>query len=129
MTDNNITKLALNEVFVFGANEAGRHGAGAAKAALRFGAEYGQGEGIQGKSYGIPTKDTTVTRALTIDEIRPYVDRFIKFATVNPSFNFLVTEIGCGHAGLTPEQVAPLFGEAKNITNIHLPKRFWEILI
>ena len=47
-----------NVIMVFGSNPEGRHGAGAASIALsRFGAIYGQGEGLQGNSYALPTKD------------------------------------------------------------------------
>lgn len=125
VTNDIIRKLGDNEIFVFGSNESGRHGKGAAKTALGWGAKWGQAEGMQGKTYGIPTKDRTIRRTLTPDEIKPYVDRFIEFAKDNPDLIFLVTEIGCGLAGLKPKQVAPLFMGAKDIQNIHLPSRFW----
>jgi hypothetical protein len=119
-----ITSLKEDEVFVFGSNEAGRHGAGAARMALQFGAVYGQKEGIAGQTYAIPTKDATVRKTLSVDEIRPYVDRFIAYAKEHSDKTFLVTEIGCGLAGLTPAQVAPLFSEAKGVSNIILPESF-----
>ncbi len=112
ITSDNINKLQLNEVFVFGSNESGRHGLGAAKTALGWGAKWGQAEGIQGRTYGIPTKDSSVRRTLSVVEIKPYVDRFIQFTKENPDFLFLVTEIGCGLAGLKPKEVAPLFVDA-----------------
>ena len=128
ITPENITKLECNQIFVFGSNESGIHGAGAARTAVGWGAVYGQPEGLQGKTYAIPSKDKTVTRTLEVNEIKPYVDTFIKFAKDHTEFTFLVTEIGCGLAGLIPEQVAPLFKEAKDIKNISLPVRFWNII-
>lgn len=124
-TPENITELKDMEVFVFGSNQGGKHGKGAAKQALTWGAVYGVAEGLQGKTYAIPTKDKSIRRTLSIDEIKPYVDRFIDFAQEYPEITFLVTEIGCGLAGLKPKQVAPLFEKAKYIRNIHLPERFW----
>jgi hypothetical protein len=128
-TSEQITKLQLNEVFVFGSNESGRHGLGAAKTALSWGAKWGQAEGLQGRTYGIPTKDSSVRRTLSVVEIKPYVDRFIEFAKTNPNVIFLVTEVGCGLAGLKPKEVAPLFAEATELDNVHLPARFWHKLI
>jgi hypothetical protein len=129
VTPEHISKLKINEVFVFGSNESGRHGLGAAKTALGWGAKWGQAEGIQGRTYGIPTKDSSVRRTLSIVEIKPYVDRFIEFAKNNPDFIFLVTEVGCGLAGLRPKDIAPLFAEAVGVSNIHLPERFWHKLL
>ena len=57
--------------------------------------------------------------------LKPFVDEFIEFAKANENFIFLVTEIGCGLAGLKPKEVAPLFKEAVNVFNIYLPSRFW----
>jgi len=128
VTPENITKLDQNQIFIFGSNESGRHGKGAAKQALTWGAIYGQAEGLQGRTYGIPTKDKQIRRTLTISEIKPYVDRFIEFAKEHPELIFLVTEIGCGLAGLKPKQVAPLFQDAVNVENVHLPARFWHKL-
>ncbi len=124
-TPENINKLEENQIFVFGSNLSGRHGKGAAKTALKWGAKWGQAKGLQGKTYGIPTKDASIRRTLTIEEIKPFVDEFIEFAKANEKLIFLVTEIGCGLAGLTPKEVAPLFKEAVNVSNIHLPSRFW----
>jgi hypothetical protein len=118
-------------VFVFGSNQGGKHGAGAAKQALTWGAKYGQAEGLQGRTYGIPTKNHSISRTLALDEIKPYVDRFIQFAKANPTKVFLVTEIGCGLAGLDPKEVAPLFKEVvdQKIENIQLPHRFLRKLL
>lgn len=120
----NITRLEANQIFVFGSNEGGRHGKGAAKQALGWGAKWGQAEGLQGRTYGIPTKDSTVRRVLSIEEIKPYVDRFIQFAKEHSELEFLVTEIGCGLSHMKPKQIAPLFKEAMTLENVRLPERF-----
>lgn len=123
-----IEGLKDNEIFVFGSNLAGIHGAGAAKTALKWGAVMGQGEGIQGQTYAIPTKDARIERTLNFIKIESYVSNFINFAKANQHLTFLVTEIGCGLAGLVPKEVAPLFKEAVEIPNIHLPFQFWHEL-
>lgn len=128
ITPENITSLKENEVFCFGSNQGGKHGKGAAKTALGWGAKWGQASGLQGRTYGIPTKDKSIRRVLTIREIKPYVDEFIGFAKQNPNLTFLVSEIGCGLAGYKPKDIAPLFQEAINVENIHLPSRFWHKL-
>ena len=110
-----------NEVLVFGSNLAGMHGGGAARIAhLYFGAVMGNGDGIQGQSYAIPTMQGGV------DTIRPYVDKFIAYAKQHPEQHFLVTRIGCGIAGFSPDEIAPLFAEAAEVENISLPDDFWE---
>lgn len=125
-----IQEIQPGEIFVFGSNMSGIHGAGAAKLALnKFGAKLYQGIGFQGQSYAIPTKDFTVLKSLTIDEISLFVDKFTHFAQANPFLTFLVTEIGCGYAGYSPENIAPLFKKANKVENIHLPKSFWKILL
>lgn len=129
ITPDYIKSLALKEIFVFGSNQSGRHGKGAAKTALGWGAIWGQAEGLQGRTYGIPTKNSSITETLDLDEIKPYVDCFIKFAKENPKLIFLVTEVGCGLAGLSPKEVAPLFKDAVNVENIHMPSKFWQKLI
>lgn len=112
-----ITHLKENEIFVFGSNLAGMHGGGAARIALeRFGAKMGQGVGLQGQSYAIPTMQGGV------ETIKPYVDEFIQFAQQHPELTFLVTRIGCGIAGFTDEEIAPLFEDAHLVANIVLPK-------
>lgn len=99
------------------------HAGGAARLALqRFGAVWGQGVGLQGQSYAIPTMQGGV------ETIRPYVDEFIVFARQHPQLKFLVTEIGCGIAGFSPEEIAPLFAAARDVENISLPRRFWTLL-
>jgi hypothetical protein len=118
-----ITELKDNEIFVFGSNESGIHGAGAAKLALYWGAKWGQGVGLQGKTYAIPTKDKQI-KTLPIFKIKKYVNVFIEFAKKNNQLIFRVTPIGCGLAGYKPKDIAPLFEDAKNISNIQLPKEF-----
>ena len=118
-----IEHLKENEIFVFGSNLAGMHGGGAARTArLHFGAIMGKGVGLQGQSYAIPTMQGGV------DTIRPYVDDFISYAKSHPNQHFLVTPIGCGIAGFDPEDIAPLFEEAKEVKNISLPESFWEVI-
>ncbi|MBQ9356364.1 MAG: helix-turn-helix domain-containing protein, partial [Prevotella sp.] len=114
-----ITELQPNEVFVFGSNLRGMHGGGAAYLAYRkFGAVMGQGVGLQGQSYAIPTMQGGV------ETISPYVDEFIAFAKAHPELTFLVTRIGCGIAGFTDGEIAPLFAEAHGVENIILPPRW-----
>ena len=123
ITPDHITQLAEGEIFVFGSNLGGRHGGGAARAAMeRFGAIWGQGVGLQGQSYAIPTMQGGV------ETIKPYVDEFIAFAKEHPQMHFLVTRIGCGIAGFTDAEIAPLFEAAIPVNNITLPEEFWEEL-
>lgn len=123
ITPDRIAALKPGEIFVFGSNLAGCHAGGAARLALEhFGAIWGQGVGLQGESYAIPTMQGG------IETIRPYVDQFIAFARLHPRYRFLVTEIGCGIAGFSPEQIAPLFAEARDIPNVWLPARFRQVL-
>ena len=115
-----ITELYPHEVFVFGSNMAGRHGAGAAKFAVeKFGAVYGIGFGPQGQSYAIPTKNSWL-EIMQLEEIKPYIFVFIKYAKQNPDKVFKVTKIGCGLSNYEPIDIAPLFREAIGIENIHL---------
>ena len=116
-------------VFVFGSNESGRHGLGAAKQAMKWGAIMGLAFGLQGQTYAIPTKDRCIKHTLPLPVIQDYVDRFINFAKVTPHITYLVTEIGCGLSHLTPEYVAPLFLSALPVHNIRLPKRFLKVLL
>lgn len=124
ITPQQITELKPNEIFVFGSNMSGRHGKGAARTAMKWGAVYGQASGLQGRTYGIPTKNASITNALKIEKIKKFVDEFIEFAKQNPELTFLVTEIGCGLAGFSHKDIAPLFHEARNVENIYLPKAF-----
>ena len=122
-TPNRITALKPNEIFVFGSNLAGAHGGGAARLAYNsFGAVWGQGVGLQGQSYAIPTMQGGV------ETIKPYVDKFIAFAQQHPELKFLVTRIGCGIAAFTSKDIAPLFQNAIDQENVILPKDFVEVL-
>jgi hypothetical protein len=123
-TPDFVTELGDNEIFVFGSNLSGIHGAGAAQQALIWGAVWGNPFGIQGRTYAIPTKDKNVYTTLPLDLIKTYVDSFIEYAKERKEV-FLVTEIGCGLAGYVPFQIAPLFMDALRVENIHLPERFW----
>ena len=112
----------MKQVFVFGSNLAGRHGAGSALEARRkWGALYGQGEGMQGHSYAIPTKDKNL-RILPLAHIKLSVERFVLFASLHPEMTFNIVAIGCGLAGYKPEQISPFF--AKISVNCHLPIQF-----
>ena len=116
-------ELQGGEIFVFGSNLAGRHDGGAARVAVeKFGAVYGQGVGLQGQSYAIPTMQGGV------DTIKPYVDEFIRFADSRSELTFLVTRIGCGIAGFRDEEIAPLFALAYSLPNVYLPASFWKVL-
>ena len=122
-TPEMIRELADNEVFVFGSNLGGLHGGGAARAAMqRFGAVWGQGVGLQGQSYAIPTMQGGV------ETIKPYVDEFIEFARTKPELFFYVTRIGCGIAGFRDEEIAPLFAKALSLENVALPKSCHDLL-
>lgn len=123
-TPRHIDSLGEDEVFVFGSNLAGHHAGGAARFALNhFGAEWGNGVGMQGRSYAIPTMHGGP------DDIRPYVDEFIRLATEWDQTTFLITPIGCGIAGFTPEQIAPLFDAAYDLYNVRLPEEFARIIV
>lgn len=118
-TPENITSLGEDEVFVFGSNLAGNHAGGAARVAREcFGAIMGQGVGMQGQSYAIPTMQGGV------ETIKPYVDDFIELAREWDQTTFYVTRIGCGIAGFKDSEIAPLFSEAMDLYNVRLPKSF-----
>lgn len=122
VTPDKITRLAPNEVFVFGSNKQGQHNGGAAKYALdNFGAIKGQGNGMQGKSYAIPTMSGIV-------EMGEYVTQFCEFAKAHPEKRFLVTPVGCGIAGFSVAEVAPLFEACRDVENLTLPATFWNII-
>lgn len=123
-TPDNITELSDGDIFVFGSNLAGRHGGGAARTAFeKFGAVWGVGDGPTGRCYAIPTMHGGV------DEIKPYVDKFLQYAKDHPMYRFLVTRVGCGIAGFTDEEIAPLFLEAIRIPNITLPRKWFHIYL
>ena len=129
VTSENITELKENEIFVFGSNEAGRHGKGAAKTALKFGAIYGRGKGQNGNTYAIPTMNYSITKSVPMNKLEKCIRDFIKYTKKHPQYTYLVTKIGCGLAGLKVKDIAPLFEEAFNIDNIYLPQEFWRIIM
>lgn len=118
-TPEKLERLKSDEVFVFGSNLEGIHGGGAARVArMLFGAQMGQGVGMQGQSYAIPTMQGGV------ETIRPYVDQFIAYARQHIENFFFVTRIGCGIAGFSDKEIAPLFAHAVALKNVCLPKSF-----
>ena len=122
VSPDRIDHLEENEIFVFGSNAGGFHGGGAAAHAMRrFGAIWGQGEGLQGQSYAIPT-------IAGIAEMSTAIQRFTLFAAEHSNMRFLVTRIGCGIAGYSANQVAPLFKECIPLENVALPSDFWDVL-
>jgi hypothetical protein len=129
VTNDEIVHVSGNEIFIFGSNLSGIHGAGAAKAAMKWGAVWGVGVGLRGNTYAIPTKSENIERTLTIDEITPYVNSFIDFANDNPNLRFYVTEIGCGLAKMSYDDIAPLFIKAIGVENVYLPQKFWDVLL
>lgn len=123
ITPSKINVLGPNEVFVFGSNEDGCHIGGAARVAMeKFGAVWGHGEGLRGKSYAIPTMEglSSIDRA---------VRRFTSFACNHRDLKFYVTAIGCGIAGYKPKEIAPMFLQATTLENVYLPLSFWKIIV
>lgn len=127
-TPENISELKENQVFVFGSNEAGIHGAGAAKLAnTKFGATWGVGVGITGNCYAIPTKNDKI-KTLPLARIGVYIDSFLAYAKITPTKEFLVTKIGCGLAGYSEEEIAGLFKGKEIPDNVIMPESFCKIL-
>ena len=122
VSNDRIDHLEENEIFVFGSNASGYHGGGAAAYAMRkFGAVWGQGEGLQGQSYAIPTMEG-------IADMSEAIKRFTSFAAEHSELRFLVTRVGCGVAGYSASQIAPLFKECIPLENVALPSDFWDVL-
>ena len=122
VSPDNIDTLAENEIFVFGSNAGGQHAGGAAAFAMQeFGAVWGQGEGLQGRSYAIPTMEG-------LGNLQAAVDRFTKFAGLHPELRFLVTRVGCGIAGYSVKEIAPMFRNCARLENVALPEDFWLVL-
>lgn len=123
ITPSQVNVLADGEIFVFGSNFQGRHIGGAAKVAKdKYGAVWGIGEGLQGKSYAIPTMEG-------LENLAPAVQRFTFFAKQHKELKFFVTAIGCGIAGYQVEEIAPFFLEAAYLSNVYLPLSFWKIIM
>lgn len=123
ITPENIISLQPNEVFVFGSNLDGYHYGGAARVAFeKFGAIWGEGVGLHGQSYAIPTMHGG------IESIEPYVDDFCQYVWNHPEKVFIVTRIGCGIAGFKDEQIAPLFADLIETDNVALPQVWVDII-
>ena len=123
ITPERVAALGSNEIFVFGSNDQGRHDGGAARLAVqRFGAQRGVPFGLQGRSFAIPTVGTSIGP----NEIREAFHRFVEYARAHPEMTFLVTAIGCGNAGYTPEIMSRLVVEGIGVQNIHFPISFWK---
>ncbi len=122
VASDRIASLGENEIFVFGSNIQGAHGGGAAWFAHKaFGAEWGVGEGLTGRTYALPTMEGKAS-------MQHAVEHFIACAKQHPELTFLVTAVGCGIAGYRPNEVAPLFREATSLENVYLPMVFWDVL-
>ncbi len=123
ITPSAINVLESNEIFVFGSNIRGMHMGGAARVAYnRFGAEWGNGEGLQGRSYALPTMEG-------IESTTEAAKRFTSFAQNHPELKFFVTPVGCGIAGYTPEEIAPMFKDTIQLENVYLPISFWKVIL
>lgn len=117
-------------MFVFGSNELGVHGNGAAKYAMeKCGARLGQGFGPMAQSFGIPTKDWEIN-PLPLEDIERYIKRFIAFTrrTMSDGWKFYVTRVGCGLAGYTPQEIASFFDSVRYQKNVWLPQEFIDII-
>ena len=122
VTPDHVNSLEPNEIFVFGSNAAGFHAGGAAAQAMhQFGAIWGQGEGLQGRSYAIPTMEG-------LDNMKAAIERFAQYATEHKEQRFLVTRIGCGIAGYSAQEIAPFFSGCVSLENVTLPADFWDVL-
>ncbi len=126
-TPDYIDTLLPNQIFVFGSNALGYHTGGASGTARKkFGAIWGQPEGLQGQSYAIPVDYGRNVRKDT--EVKSAVERFITFAKEHSEFFFLVTRVGCGIAGYQDKEMALFFKESLELKNVSLPKSFVEAL-
>lgn len=127
ITPENINELQSNEIFVFGSNLAGEHGGGAARFAYKkFGAIWGQGVGLQGSSYALPTLDRE-RQKIGIRELEQHVETLYAILVDNQRTNFLITKVGCGIAGFTIAEIAPLFKPFMSLSNCSLPIEFIEL--
>lgn len=123
ITPSKLNDLGENGIFTFGSNFHGRHIGGAAKTAVdHFGAVWGIGEGLQGRSYAIPTMEG-------IENMRPAIERFTSFARQHKEYRFYVTAVACGIAGYKPEEIAPMFYNAAFLHNVYLPLPFWKVIL
>lgn len=119
MAPDFIDRLGNADVFVFGSNIHGQHHGGASLYALEhFGAVNGQAEGMQGRCYAIPTEGNT------FEELKQAIERFNDYVVTHPQVRFMLSAIGCGAAGYSVEQIAPLFSQAYSFGNVYIPKQF-----
>ena len=126
-TPDYIDRLLPNQIFVFGSNTLGYHTGGASGTARKkFGAVWGQAEGLQGQSYAIPVDFGKGIRKDT--EVKASVEKFIAFAKENEKLFFFVTRIGCGLGGYRDDEMAQFFKNALDVKNICLPKSFVDAL-
>lgn len=110
----------MREIFVFGSNRAGRHGAGAALfAAKHYGAKRGVGEGLTGDSYALPTKGEKL-EFLPFSEVDAAICRFLEVAKSMPDTRFLLTPVGCGLAGHSKKDVWAVLKREHIPTNVVL---------
>jgi hypothetical protein len=140
-TPNEIISLSDKEFFIFGSNDKGNHGAGAAKLAKdKFGAKQNQSEGLQGQTFGIITKLYQDGKLTKYNELTPenkiklknLIKKGIKdlnlLAEQNPNNEYLVTKIGSNLAGFTENQMRQFFEIINKETplknNIILPKSY-----
>ena len=127
-----ITALEPHQVFVFGSNTQGRHGKGAALQAVKFGAEYGNPRGRQGRSYAIVTKDLAKPkdqqRSVSLNEIKAQIGVFLDHAIAHPEHEFLVTQFGCDLAGYSEQEIGSLWVGKAIPTNVRLPQAFLDVL-
>lgn len=127
-TPENIETLENNECFVFGSNEAGHHCGGAAKVAVeKFDAIMGKAFGLQGNAFAIPTLDNYFEK-LPLDKIHKYIRISEAIFEANPDKIFYITKIGCGIAGFSIDEIAPLFEKAYSLKNVIMPKEFWDAI-
>ncbi len=123
ITPSVINVMQEGEIFVFGSNAQGHHMGGAARTAMeKFGAVWGIGEGLQGKSYAIPTMEG-------MENIKAAITRFTSFAKEHQELKFYITAIGCGIAGYSEYEIAPLLLQAATLQNTFLPLSFWKVII
>ncbi len=145
-TPENITSLEPNQVFVFGSNDQGVHGAGAAKLAREFGARHGDAYGKTGNCYAICTRFYDYEKAKSFNkdarrynfgkclsncplgDIQKEVEKLHYWAMTNTHLHFLVTKIGCGLAGYAEQEIAPLFAGFEKLNNVSLPESFYKII-
>lgn len=114
----------MADIFVFGSNLLGIHKKGAALTALqKHGAILGQGIGLQGNSYAIPTKESPV-KSLDLIQINKFIADFLNYAYYTSEHVYHVTQVGCGLAGFHPHEIAPMFRLVKFMTNVRITKEF-----